>query len=110
MQLGHESVISDLLPVIDAFYSAMKNKESWESVDSNWRTGVEYIHNQLLKTIEEYDGSLIIPQSGDDLDDAVHDVSGDDSDDNDPKVADVIRPGLKINGKVIRTALVKLQA
>jgi len=32
---GVESVLLDLLPVIDAFYMAMKNKVSWEQVDSN---------------------------------------------------------------------------
>ena len=32
---------------------AFKDKEAWEKVDSNWRSGVEYIHSQLVKTLEE---------------------------------------------------------
>jgi molecular chaperone GrpE len=35
VKIGQESVISELMTVVDAFYSAMKNQTAWESVDSN---------------------------------------------------------------------------
>ena len=32
---------------------AFSNKEAWEKVDKNWRTGVEYIHQQFMSTLSE---------------------------------------------------------
>ncbi len=46
--------ISDLFPVLDSFDMAFSNKESWEKVDSAWRTGVEYIHTQFMNILEKY--------------------------------------------------------
>ena len=51
MNLGSEAVVEDLLPVLDSFEMAFKNKEKWEAVDENWRTGVEYIYNQLIESL-----------------------------------------------------------
>ncbi len=105
---GVESVLLDLLPVIDAFYMAMKNKVSWEQVDSNWRNGVEYIYNQLLKTLEDNEARLIKPEAGDKFDDGLHEASNTPSSD-DLIISELLRPGLMFNNKVLRHASVELQ-
>ncbi|PIP87009.1 nucleotide exchange factor GrpE [Candidatus Campbellbacteria bacterium CG22_combo_CG10-13_8_21_14_all_36_13] len=56
---ANEDMIMELLPVFDSFDMAFKNKEVWEAVDANWRTGVEYIHNQLHSIMREYGVSRI---------------------------------------------------
>ena len=57
------NLVSDFFPVLDSFDMAFGNKESWEAVDQNWRTGVEYIHTQFIKTLEDYGISLIDQES-----------------------------------------------
>src|SRR5690606_16066699 len=106
--LGKESIINDLLSVIDAFYSAMKNKDSWESVDQNWRLGVEYIYQQLLRAFEEHEAFLILPEIGEGFDENLHELSADENTTAEMKISDIVRPGLRINDKIIRPALVKL--
>jgi molecular chaperone GrpE (heat shock protein) len=108
VNIGSESVITDLLPVIDAFYSAMSNKNLWEKVDKNWRTGMEYIYNQLLKTLADYNAEIIVPQTGDVYDENIHNVSV--MPNMNALVVEVVhRPGLKINHKIIRSATVTLK-
>ena len=46
--------VEDLLPTLDSFDMAFANKEAWEKVDANWRAGVEYIYQQLVRTVEDY--------------------------------------------------------
>ena len=53
IKYSNENLISELIPVLDSFESAFANKEAWEKVDKNWRIGVEYIHSQLLKILDE---------------------------------------------------------
>jgi molecular chaperone GrpE len=50
---GKEAIIIELLSVLDSFDMATGNKEVWESVDQNWRVGVEHIHTQLKKILEQ---------------------------------------------------------
>jgi|SRR3989344_3767981 len=47
-------IIRDILPVLDSFDLAMGNQESWQKVDASWRTGVEYIRNQLLEALAKH--------------------------------------------------------
>jgi len=53
------NLITELLPVFDSFEMAFKNKDAWEAVDTNWRVGVEYIHQQLHSIMKEYGVSRI---------------------------------------------------
>src|SRR3989344_2951801 len=47
-------LIEDLIPVLASFDMATENKEAWEKADKNWRTGVEYIHAQLVKILSAF--------------------------------------------------------
>src|SRR5690606_1264305 len=51
-QLYVSECIEDLLPTLDSFEMAFKNKESWEKVDATWRKGIEYIHQQFMTFLE----------------------------------------------------------
>ncbi len=104
-RFSNESLISELIPVLDSFNMAMGNKETWEKADKNWRVGVEYIANQLKKVLEEFGLKEIDPigKPFDPMrDDAVED--GKESD----IVTTVIQKGYELNGKVLKAPKVKI--
>lgn len=105
-----EGLILDLLTSIDNFDMAFANKDVWESVDKNWRVGIEHIHSQLLKTLEEH-GLKQFDPLGEEFDHNRHDsvetvVVDDKSDDH--KVVLVMQKGYELGGKIIRPAKVKV--
>ncbi len=60
-----EKMTEDLLPVLDAYDMAFANKEAWEKVEKNWRMGVEYIHQQLIKVLNDNGIEEIATKEGD---------------------------------------------
>lgn len=110
IKFAKEEIITELLPVLDAFESAMKNKEVWEKVDKNWRTGIEYIHSQLI-TILSQNGLEIINPIGDkydhNRDEAVENIAVE-SEEDDGKILEVVRIGYSLHSKEIRAPKVKV--
>jgi len=53
VKYANEGLLEEITQVLDSFEMAFSNKEVWEKVDKNWRVGVEYIHTQLLKILDE---------------------------------------------------------
>lgn len=106
-EFAKEGIISDLLPVLDSFESAMSNTESWEKVDPNWRTGVEYIFSQLHNALETHNLVSINPL-GQDFNPLEHDSIGHETVEkkDDGKVIKVQQKGYKIGEKIIRPARV----
>lgn len=103
--------VEELLPVLDAYDMAFANKDAWEKVEKNWRVGVEYIHQQLLKVLADNGVTEIAPKVNDFTDINLHDVMGTEkTDDNslDHKIAQVMQKGYKTGEKVIRPARVKV--
>ncbi len=104
-----EGFIEELLPVLDSFDMAMKNKETWESVNENWRKGIEYIYIQLTGVLSN-NGIHALGEVGEkfnpDTHVALEEIETDDKD-KDGKISEVIQKGYK--GKsVIRPAKVKI--
>lgn len=106
-----ERVMTDLLPVLDSFAMAMGNKEVWEKGDPQWRAGVEYIHFQLLKIMEEYGVKEIPTNLGDHVDYTLHHPVAT-LQTNDESLVDtiskVMQKGYTINGSVVRPASVEV--
>ena len=110
LKFAKADIISELLPVLDSFESAMKNKEAWEKVDANWRKGVEYIHSQLLNTMTSHGLKVINPLGemyNHSRDEAVENIPVDDEKD-DGKILEVVQVGYELNGKEIRPPKVKV--
>ncbi|HWC57608.1 MAG TPA: nucleotide exchange factor GrpE [Candidatus Paceibacterota bacterium] len=102
------NILSDFIPTIDSFQMAMSNKEAWEKVDTNWRTGVEYIYNQLLSALETH-GLTMFGEVGETFDPARYEaVSEEEADDEskDHRIAKVIQKGFMLGDAVIRPARV----
>lgn len=100
--------IEELLPDLDAYDMAQGNKEAWEKVDSNWRTGIEYIFGQL-RTVLEKEGVKQFGKVGDKFDPLLHEtmqsVSVEDEG-NDEKVVRILQNGYTIHDSILRPARV----
>lgn len=105
-----EGFIEELLPTLDAFEMAMKNKEVWEKVDENWRKGMEYIFIQL-KNVLQNNGISEIEKIGEkfnpELHHAVEEIETDETE-KDHTISEVIQKGYKGSKGVIRPAQVKI--
>jgi molecular chaperone GrpE len=104
-----EKFLIDLLPVLDAYDMAFMNKEAWEKVDKNWRVGVEYIYQQLTKTLGEHGLEEIPASEGTHFDPNLHQAietiqTQDQSQDR--TIQKVMQKGYRTKEKVIRPARV----
>lgn len=101
-----ESIMTDLLPILDDFERALQTMENKET-DANYE-GVMLIYNKFKRTLEQKGLEEI------DAKDKVFDTDEHEALTNVPvadeaqkgKVLDVIQKGYKLNGKVIRYARV----
>jgi molecular chaperone GrpE len=104
-----EKMTEDLLPVLDAYDMAFANKEAWEKVEKNWRMGVEYIHQQLIKVLNDNGIDEISTKEGDTFDPVLHEpMENIETEDAslDHKIAKVIQKGYKAKDKILRPARV----
>jgi molecular chaperone GrpE len=105
-----ENIILEIIPIIDNFEQAFKNKKVWELVDENWRKGIEMIHLQLVDVLKR-NNVTEIESLGQEFDPKIHEsveiVKVDDKDDND-KIIDVLQKGYQMGDKVIRHPNVKV--
>jgi len=102
-------LILEILPNLDNFDSAMANTEVWEKVDEKWRRGIEYIRQQLHKTLEDYgvveitEAKIFNPEIHEPLE-----IEDTDDESKDHEIIKVMQKGYKLNNKVIRPAKVKI--
>ncbi len=111
LEFAREQFVEELLPVLDGYDMAFANKEAWEKVDKNWRMGVEYIHQQLLKVLADNGIMEINPVVGDIPDSNLHDMIENvetEDESKDHTVAQVMQKGYKLSGRVLRPARVKV--
>ena len=111
LDFAREQFVEELLPVLDGYDMAFSNKEAWEKVEKNWRMGVEYIHQQLIRVLFDNGVTEIAPREGDVSDPALHDmietVATEDPA-KDHTVAQVMQKGYKMKDRVMRPARVKI--
>ena len=101
--LGKEALLRDLIPMIDNFEAAFSNKDAWESVDQNWRVGIEYIYQQFLEVLSN-NGIESYGTIGDKFDSLLHEPI--ESEGEGAVVKEVRQKGYKMGEKVVRPAKV----
>jgi molecular chaperone GrpE len=105
------NLLEEIIPVLDSYEMAKKNKVAWESVDNSWRVGVEYIFQQLITVCENAGLRKVNVKIGDIFDvanmSAVEEVSTEDTS-QDHTVSDIIQSGYELNGKLLREVKVKI--
>ncbi len=110
LKFAKADIISEIIPVLDSFDGAMKNKEAWEKVDKNWRVGVEYINSQLHNILSTHGLKVINPigEMYDHVRDEAIETVKVDSKEKDGKILEVVQVGYELNGKEIRAPKVKV--
>jgi molecular chaperone GrpE len=101
-----ESLIEEIIPVLDGFDMAA-GSPAWETVDTQWRGGMEQIRNQLLEVLS-HNGVERFGKMGEKFDHALHEAveERDDLPGESGTVVRILRYGYKTKGKVLRPAQV----
>ena len=110
VKYAKEEVIIEIIPVLDSFEMAFANKEAWEKVDKNWRTGVEYIHSQLVNVLKNNSVEEVNPlgEKFDHMRDEALEFEPVTEEKYDNVITKVIQKGYKLNGKIIKAPKVKV--
>lgn len=102
-----EKVVRNLMPVLDTFDAALATEPKTDS-ERQLYSGMISTREQLLKALES-EGLEVIPTIGEPFDPEVHEPAGAPSGDGELIVAGELRRGYRLNGKVLRAALVTLE-
>jgi molecular chaperone GrpE len=97
-----EGLVEQLLPVLDALDAAL-GSESEEQV----RKGLELVRTELLGVLEK-SGLSRIDAEGKPFDPNEHEAVMQEEGDGEPVVSEVVRPGYRFKGRVLRPAMVKV--
>ena len=110
MKFANKDLIMEILSVADSFDMAFVNKQAWEKVDQNWRTGVEYIYGQLIGILEQ-NGIKQINPIGEMFDPNIHtsvESVPTEKPEDDHKIVTVIQKGYMMHGSLVRSPKVKV--
>jgi molecular chaperone GrpE len=111
IKAGNRRLMEALLPSLDNFQMAKQNKEVWEAVNEGWRTGIEYIFNNMKTALEDEGLSEIRPAIGEKFDvnsmESLEEISTEDEA-RDHTIESVIQSGYKHFDKLLRPAKVKV--
>ncbi len=111
-KLAVKRFAEDLLVVMDTYDAAKSNKIAWESVDMNWRGGIEYIFSTFENKLGEQ-GFEKFGVEGEEFNPEIHEGLGlvdTEIKESENKIAQIVMSGYKYNGVVIRPAKVKVYA
>lgn len=104
IKFANENLLEEMLTVLESFDMAFMNKDQWNSVPKNWRVGVEYIHSQLVKILDENGLKEFIPKIGDKFDVKLHvadEVVQVEKEKDDGLIREIKKKGYTMNGKII---------
>jgi molecular chaperone GrpE len=104
-----EGVIEDIIPALDSFDMAA-GSASWETIDPQWRGGMDQVRNQLLSALSS-NGVERYGKVGEIYDPYTHDVAEekDDVPGEPGSVFKILRYGYKAGDKVLRAAQVVIK-
>lgn len=107
LERATERVVQGLLPVLDSFDAALATEPKTDG-ERQLYSGMINTREQLLKALEA-EGLKAIETVGERFDPSVHEAAGAPGGDGELVVGEEIRRGYKLNGRVIRAALVALE-
>ena len=107
-QLGEESVVKKLLPIIDVLDTAMASLPD-DLADNSWAKGIAGAHKNLAKMMGDLHLAKQEVKVGDVFDHNQHNaIQFEDGEGEREVIAEVLRPGYLYNGQVLRPAMVKV--
>jgi molecular chaperone GrpE len=102
-----EGLIEQLLPVLESFELALKNVDADSGDIVSVRKGVELVYAELLGVLEKA-GLSRIEAEGKPFDPNEHEAVMQDDGEGEPVVAEVLRTGYTLKGRILRPAMVKV--
>lgn len=105
-----EDLILQLLPALDSFTHAFKDKKNWEAVSLDWRMGIEFIYSQIVNILKDH-GVEEIESLHQEFDPKLHhslETVEVEKKEDDGKIVEVILKGYKLGDKIIRHPNVKV--
>ena len=107
-QLGEESVVKKLLPIIDVLDTAMASVPD-DLADNSWAKGIVGAHKNLSKKMGDLHIARQEVKTGDAFDHNQHNaIQFEDGDGDKEVIAEVLRPGYLYNNSIIQPAMVKV--
>jgi len=103
-----ERVVRELLPVLDSFDAALATEASTDS-ERKLLSGMINTREQLLKALEQ-EGLEVVPSIGETFDPEIHEPVGAPGGTSDLVVSQELRRGYRLKGRVLRPAMVMLEA
>lgn len=107
LERATERVVQGLMPVLDSFDAALATEPKTDG-ERQIYLGLLNTREQLLKALEA-EGLEVIATIGEPFDPNVHEAAGAPAGNGELVVAEEVRRGYKLNGRVIRAALVVLE-
>ena len=112
VERANERLLEDLLPVLDSFEGAVSHLASSVGAEAGddvekLRNGVLGIHAQLVAVVQR-NGLERIEAAGAAFDPNEHEAVMQDDGDGEPHVAQVMRTGYRLKGRVLRPAMVSV--
>ncbi len=104
IKFANENLLEEMLTVLESFDMAFMNKDQWNAVPENWRVGVEYIHSQLVKILDDNGLKEFTPKIGDKFDVQLHvaeEVVPVENETEDGVIKEIKKKGYIMNGKII---------
>jgi len=104
IKFANENLLEEMLTVLESFDMAFMNKEQWNAVPENWRVGVEYIHSQFVKILDENGLKEFVPKIGDKFDvkeQIAEEVTPVEKESEDGLIKEIKKKGYIMNGKII---------
>lgn len=105
-QRAKESIIEDIIPILDSFDMAAAG-EAWANVDESWRSGIDQIRNQLLDALSR-NGVTRYTKVGDMSDHNLHEIvqEQDDVAGESGEIVRILRYGYQSGDRILRPAQV----
>ncbi len=103
-----ERVVRELMPVLDSFDAALSTEPSTDT-ERQLLSGLINTREQLLAALER-EGLEVVPTVGEPFDPEIHEPAGAPAGNNDLVVSDELRRGYRLRGRVLRPAMVMLEA
>jgi len=110
IKYSNEEFILELLPALDSFSQAFRDKKNWEKASLDWRMGIEFIYSQLMNVLENHSVTEIDPLH-EKFDPKLHhsiDTVEVENKGDDGKIVEVIQKGYRLGEKIIRHPNVKV--
>jgi molecular chaperone GrpE len=96
--------VLEIIPAIDNFEHAFRDKTNWEKVPVEWRQGVEFIYSELKETLVRHGVTEINPLN-ETFDPKLHnsiDLVPVTEAEKDGKIVEVVQKGYSFGDKIIR--------